>query len=691
MEFVQKIFNLKVPGFRLKKQNTYVIMGGIILAVLMVFMAINYAINQRLISSLTKRTYMEIATKQFEFIEEWMELRVENTEKIAGAPDVIAALNLTAATGRAAPLAKDYINGIMLDQGVYSGIVLLGRGGKVCHATSALWADIAVKRINNEIRNSDDVHIAAPVILTGTKNRSVSQPISYPVYQLPGERGAITGHVVTFINMAILEDSISMINLGEGGHAYLSDRDGRLILSSGQFEYRNGDGGFILADPESGKPVDGVSRCVADKTAGSGEYTGHLGNTVIGIWKWYSYFEWVFLIEVDRRHALSSVRAMVAFYLVSALIFMAVIALVVYYAFGKTMKPINRIIATIRKMSTGDLMVRTGIDKKSEIGDIGESLDQFLDEISGIVKNMMDISMQLASAASEMSASSGFFTENVQKQAASAEEIMSTVEELSSGLESVSDGANDQFTSLSALVERMHELSDTINGMGIRVKEGLGLTGQISEKAQSGGASLNAMNLSMSSLGKRSEEMTNIIEIINGISEQVNLLALNAAIEAARAGDAGRGFAVVADEIGKLADQTASSLKEIDSLVRGNKDEIRKGIDSASTAGRVMSDIIEGVETIARMMDLIFQNMEKQLSSNEIVNTEAGKVQEMANTIRAATDEQKIAAEEIVKAVSYINELSQKNSASSEEMSANAEELSAIAESLSSRVAFFKV
>lgn len=686
MNSIKEYLNIDIQAAFGKKRNVMLIMIVSVLALLVVFMVINFIFSGRVIAGIVQRNYMETATKQFEYIEYWMERRVENIEHIAQSQPVITA----AAAGRPDPAVTGYLRTVMAEQGAYNGIAIITGQGAIAYASAPRWGR-AAKDLFKEISATDDIHIGRNIIEADVSNRSNSQPVSYPVYAMAGEQGRITGYIVVFINLMILEDSLGMLDLGEGSHAYLVDKDGRVVSSTGGFEYRNKGKDFRLTDASTGKPVPGVAQCLKTTHHGSDHYTGHLGNSVIAVWKWYSYFEWVFLIEVDRSEALSSVKTMAAFYLLSGLIFTVAVLFVAITNFSRIMKPINKIIDAIRVMSTGDLRVRAGLHSRSEVSDIGESLDQFLNNMSYIVKNVKDISMTLASSSEQMSASSGQFTENVQRQAASAEEIMSTVEELSSGLENVSDGANDQFASLNALGGMMKELSDSINGMGARIKDALNLTAQISAKAQTGSQSLTVMNQSMSTIDARTREMTNIIEIINGISEQVNLLSLNAAIEAARAGDAGRGFAVVADEISKLADQTATSLKEIDTLIRVNNDEIGAGLANVTSTVKVISDIIEGVETISRMMNLIYENMEHQLTTNDTVNAEAGKVQTRASEIRGASEEQKIAAEEIVKSVSYINELSQKNAATSEEMTASTQELAKIAGSLSERVDYFKV
>ena len=195
----------------------------------------------------------------------------------------------------------------------------------------------------------------------------------------------------------------------------------------------------------------------------------------------------------------------------------------------------------------------------------------------------------------------------------------------------------------------------------------------------------------MTRISESSQKVTEIIEIINDISERINLLALNAAIEAARAGDAGRGFAVVADEISKLADQTATSISDINSLIKDNNDEINNGMNNVVDTVGSLGRIIERVESVSNMIDKIFSSMEKQQLTNEDVNRSADELIVRSEEVRNATEEQRHAVGEIMKSITTINGLTQSSAAGAEEMTSNATKLASMAENLRNRVNFFRV
>ncbi|MBN2078188.1 MAG: hypothetical protein JW838_04430 [Spirochaetes bacterium] len=278
------------------------------------------------------------------------------------------------------------------------------------------------------------------------------------------------------------------------------------------------------------------------------------------------------------------------------------------------------------------------------------------------IRNVLNTgSGSLVDSMETLSSTISEFTRHSQEQAAATEEVTASIEEITAGVDNVKNNADEQYGSLELLMNTMGHLSESIVTMNAVVGEALAMIEQISVNAKSGEQSLRVMDESMGKISGSSREMTGIIQIINDISDKINLLSLNAAIEAARAGDAGRGFAVVADEISKLADQTASSIKNIDALIRTNEQEIASGNRNVAVAVEHINYIISDIDKIVEKITTISEQMAQQNQANRTVNENAERVKMRSEQITHSMNEQKLAIEEISKTVGSINDLSQSN------------------------------
>ena len=303
--------------------------------------------------------------------------------------------------------------------------------------------------------------------------------------------------------------------------------------------------------------------------------------------------------------------------------------------------PLNDIENTLNTFSEGNLTSKVSTIPNNEISRIGEVLNNLLENFENTIHNIYDVSEKLAKnsesldvnlhsivkADSEQSVrgikqSMDTIVDMVTSQTAETEEIFASLTEISSMIGSVS--RNLEHTKLLSKETRElarvggDKVSESLSGM-IDIQN---TVKNIEEKAHS--------------LGESSTKVGQIVEIINGISEQTNLLALNAAIEAARAGEAGRGFAVVADEVRKLAENSRTSTQQISSLISVIQKEVydviiavnegyekaKHGTNLAQETSENIENIIKKVETTDEMMQEIATAMKEQsLATNEINNT----------------------------------------------------------------------
>jgi len=329
--------------------------------------------------------------------------------------------------------------------------------------------------------------------------------------------------------------------------------------------------------------------------------------------------------------------------------------------------------------------------RKDVIGELAQSYNDFITITRDVISDVNHSANQLAYSADEISSAVKDFSANIQNQSANSEEISASVEEMEASMINVAGESETQNNSIKYLDKQIKDMSVMLREIQKMTQNTFTLTEKLQSRAATGEQTLRTMDHTMVKLNNSSQDMVNILAIIDEISEQINLLSLNAAIEAARAGDAGKGFAVVADEISKLADQTAKSLKDIDSLIRMNSSEISDGQKNINETLLLITDFLSGINSINDMNRKIGNFMTQYSQTNDEVSNRAENVQKISEGIKHAADENKRAISEIARSIFDINDLSQKNATHSQDVSDNTKKLAAMSESLKSKIKFFKI
>ena len=273
-------------------------------------------------------------------------------------------------------------------------------------------------------------------------------------------------------------------------------------------------------------------------------------------------------------------------------------------------------------------------------------------------------------------------TENSHEQVISTIDVSASIELVAAGINDVALNASEQAEGLTTLVNLIRSVSQTAESLGKKINEAVSTASEVAGDAIVSQGGLKEAAGRILTIINETSEINEILEVISGISDRINLLSLNAAIEAARAGDMGKGFAVVADEISKLADQTADSVDSINLMLREKNSVLEENTISIQKALQSVSEIMENIQSISREINKVANSVRDQAKLNDIVARDASRISDRSETIDESTTEQKVAIYDVLTNVNSINSMFKKTLASAGEIGKMISELQGIAEDL---------
>jgi methyl-accepting chemotaxis protein len=525
----------------------------------------------------------------------------------------------------------------------FSWIAIYGKTGILESGSGGSPVNITSLQIFGFMGDTDNLAIED----TAQGDAGLEVIVGAPLHDADGE---ISGYLVGSYNYGILYDSMSGINLGESGKAFIINREGVYMADDDESNVtQKKNFTEIYGDSDKIKTMleqMNLGQVGIVNTSDTESFLSHKG-------AYFSYApirgtRWSLVIETPKSDFMGATKSATQTSIAVAIVLLIIAGIYTLFLARRIQKPLRKVQERISSLASGDL--HSDVEIVSSVGEaqqLSVALQDTVDDIKAYTGELRRVLTEVSSSNLDVSVDGEFsgdfiilkeslnsivdFLNSIMQNIQSASgEVLRTATLVSQTSGNVRSSSGSQSDAVANLTTETDNISGNIAEVNAHTKEVADMVDEVKIKLADGESHMKDMLEAMKSISANSDEITKVNKFLEDISFQTNILALNAAIEAARAGTAGKGFAVVAEEVGNLAAKSGESAQRAKTMVENSQKSIDDGIHYAELMAKSIADINEQASQIKQITDSLMVSVETQNSSLESIGGRVRLINDLA-------------------------------------------------------------
>ncbi|MDC7219904.1 MAG: methyl-accepting chemotaxis protein [Spirochaetales bacterium] len=454
-----------------------------------------------------------------------------------------------------------------------------------------------------------------------------------------------------------------------------------------------------LSDSQNGESLDDYFRTIKD---GSVEYyysrEGEGSYQKVGYVRYFEPWDMIIVYAVYQDDIDMMVGALRNIVIFAGGLSMVLMLLVTFFVLRSVSRPLTSMTEILDDISRGegDLTTIISVETNDEFGLIATHFNDFIGKIRTMVADLKDVSRasrdmgdnlsvnitEISASTTEMAATVKSLHDHVETQTQRVESANEEIRLIKEQISQVNQNIGREENALEESSSAVNQMLASLGNLSRISTEKKVLINDLSDHAEKSGSAMNETARDIREISNSVDTITELADVINGVSDQINLLSMNAAIEAAHAGEAGRGFAVVADEIRKLAETTGEQSGRITQSISQIASMIGKSGESSQRTEISIGHITANIDEITTTFNEIIQGMEELTAGSSDITRSLEQLEGSSKEVKGSAEQVDRSADSIMGIIGDVKDLSVSNSQGIQEVMLGTDQIALVINNL---------